>query len=270
MLNKGLKDYWLSLIKELALGPVPPGNASGLKYFENIEFKIPGEVWKEGFSISLEDLGYSGSGNKISQLTRNYYNPESVKSAREKLGIRVAKKSNYTSVMISMVGEKKDPRSQGHCMSSMVITHNPKNLLRGKKMSVAIDIFYRSTEIIRKFGADLIFLSTKVIPESLPPSLSLEDITEVRFHFSNVYFSPTFYPLLIPLLDARELFKGMKESGPRVTFRRCLRMLKSRGIDDMEHFAYAGEANMHKFLHRVIPGEDREEFLTWLKNTSEE
>lgn len=261
-----MKKLWLDLAQRLILDPHPLAVLpSGVKYFGNVEFILPGKVWAKGFDMELHALGYKTNGGrstKMAQLTRNYFNPESIVAAKEKLWKRIVKKSNYTSVLVDLTGQDKDSRSQGHCMSSMVITHIPKNL-KGEE-TLTIDVYYRITEAIKKFGADLLFLTTKVIPEVLPPQLNVNNITEVRFHFSNIYFSPFFLPVLIPEMDVIGLLRKIKASGLLEVFESCHKFLSSLKEEGPHSHNYSGRTYMYWFLHEVV--KDKDEFLRRLNN----
>ena len=264
----GIKERWICLIEDLALGENPDRVLStGIKYFGNVLFSLTGDQWRKGFDVSLAELGYGGRSTKMSQLHRNYRNPESIASARNKLSERINKKSAYSSVMATMVGDEKDPRSQGHCMSSTVITYNPKDYVSGEP-TLFVDIYYRVTEVIKKFGADLIFFSEVIIPEMLPKELSIEDIDGVRFHFANIYLSPLFLPILVPQMDVIDLVNRMDESGPFETLRGCYNALWTLTVEDMDYYSYRSRRHMHQFLCDAV-GEDKFKYLDALSNIAE-
>lgn len=268
MTEVGIKEKWLDLIYNLALRQDPDRVLStGIKYFGNVQFSLTGDQWRKGFNISLPELGYGGRSTKMTQLSRNYRNVESLTSAREKLSERLHKKSAYSSVMATMTGDKKDSRSQGHCMSSTVITHNPKDYITGEP-TVFVDIHYRVTEVIKKFGADLIFFNKVIIPEMLPDELSIEDINGVRFHFANIYLSPLFLPILVPQMDVIDLVNRIDEEGPFETLRGCYNALATLTIEDMEHYSYRSRRHMHQFLCDAV-GEDKYLYLDLLNKLYE-
>ncbi len=71
-------------------------------------------------------------------------------------------------------------------MSSCVVTYYPRGGLR-------VVIFYRTTEIIKKFGADLIFLREVVLPRFN----RIKSIDNVSFVFSNLTVHPMFFTTLL-------------------------------------------------------------------------
>lgn len=259
----GIEEKWLGLVEELCLDPIPDRMInSGIKYYTNKTLTFTGEEWNQGFGVSLAELGYGGRSTKMNQLTRNYYNHESIESAKNKLAERMTKKSDYSSVMATMVGDEKDPRSQGHCMSSTIVTYNPKDFVT-EEPTLTVDIYYRVTEVVKKFGADLIFLSQKVIPDMLPEGLSSEDITEVRFHFANIYFSPLFLPILVPQMDVIDLMYRIQDTQPFESLRGCYNALWTLTVEDMEHYSYRSRRHMHHFLINAV-GEDKFKYIDLL------
>jgi len=178
-------------------------SGSGRKHCAATEFTVPGAIWEAGYPVDLSSaLAYGGKSDnggkvKLSRLSQTYLNKESCAAAREKLEKRIARREDYTSVTVSLVGGDKDKRSQGHCMAALVVTHVPKTL--DGQEDFRVTIFYRVTEVIRKFGADLAFLYQIVLPSILPDNAP--PLTQVEFRFSNIYFSRVYLPVLWEFLD---------------------------------------------------------------------
>lgn len=76
----------------------------------------------------------------------------------------------------------------GPCVQSVVLT-----LL--KKDQAKIDIFYRTTEVLKKFPADLIFFRDVL----LKPFEG--DFKEINFHFANLTLHPMYWVTIIPLMQ---------------------------------------------------------------------
>ena len=95
--------------------------------------------------LTYTDLGYGP--NKFKQLYRNYINEEELERVRALLDRRAGQ--SFTSVAMSLRGAKKESRSMGHCMQTLIVSW--------KKDCETAEIQYRSTEVIQKFGADLVF-----------------------------------------------------------------------------------------------------------------
>ena len=151
--------------------------------------------------VDLAQLGYRGVGDgKIKQLMRNYWNQSEVDAARTKLKAR--RSSPHTSVALNTLGEKKDLRSQGYCLRSMIITQTPK--------FTEVDVIYRSTEVIQKFTADLVML-----PRMLD-SLGLAHKPRViRFYFANAFLTALFAPILFQHANPIEFYEFLKEHDPK-------------------------------------------------------
>lgn len=76
----------------------------------------------------------------------------------------------------------------GPCIQSIVLTWI-------KKGHIEIDIFYRTTELLKKFPADLVF-----IRDELLAPFDLTGLKQVNFHFANVTVHPMYYVTIIPHL----------------------------------------------------------------------
>ena len=146
----------------------------------------------------LEQLGYKGG--KIKQLMRNYFNQEEVNAARTKLLAR--RSSPHTSIALNTVGEKKDTRSQGHCIRSLIITQTPK--------FTEIDVIYRSTELIQKHTADYALL-----PIILEQCGLAHTPRVYRLYFANCFLTALFAPLLFQHTDAIEFYEHIKKMDPK-------------------------------------------------------
>jgi hypothetical protein len=79
----------------------------------------------------------------------------------------------------------------GPCIQSVSITLLPKN-------RTAIDCFYRTTELFKKFPADLVFLRDELLA---PFNFKEAPIESITFHFANITIHPMYFVTLIPLLD---------------------------------------------------------------------
>jgi hypothetical protein len=61
-----------------------------------------------------------------------------------------------------------------------------------------VDIFYRTTELFKKFPADLVFVRDVLLAGFDFTTAPLQSIT---FHFANVTCHPMYFVTLLPLLD---------------------------------------------------------------------
>src|SRR5690606_23853845 len=104
--------------------------------------------------VDFKDLNYKAA--KLKQLIRNYYNEESTELAIESLYKKV-KKGNKGSVGISCHGQHKKGTEQGFCLQSYVLTNNGP--------TTSLTIFYRTTELVKKFYADMCFFNHFILPK---------------------------------------------------------------------------------------------------------
>lgn len=187
---------WLEFVRQVAQSP---GMVTGVR---KVAFDQKFELtWEELTSSKLtyEDLGYTRT--KGRQLERIYWPVPEVEAAFAKLASRKGKP--HSSVAIQLKNGIKDSRSQGRCLQNMVVTQTDKLLY--------VDIFYRSTEVIQKFLADLVFFSQK-----LPTYFPGRKPNAVRMHFANTYLSAVFVPILLRYdPDPMEFFTTLKEQDPK-------------------------------------------------------
>lgn len=178
--------------------------------------------------VTFEQLGYSK--NKLKQLQRNYVNEEEFDRV---LGV-LTKRSDqsFTSVALSLRGKPKDSRSMGHCMLSLVVT-------RGNKLET-VEIQYRSTELILKFGGDLAFMPWVFDQLGLNPDL-------IRFRFANAYLSGVFFPTLCSMWDPIDFFDLLWKKDKKL-FAAGTRFFLRSAYKKEQHFPYSPENQQHKFL----------------------
>jgi len=197
-------EAWRQLVWHAAASPTLC--ISGVrKIASDIHFPI---LWEDLMKrdVAFEDICYTKA--KLRQLERNYWNEEGFKAAFTKLKDR--RNKDHTSVSIQLQGAEKDSRSQGYCMQNMVITQT--------KEIVLVDVYYRSTEVLQKFLADMILFNLK-LPEYF------QDLGRtpymVRFHFANMYLSAVFMPILMRYEpDPLGFFKHLQQGDPKF-FRTC-------------------------------------------------
>lgn len=174
-----LLTQWLEFVTRQSLSA--PFYMSGVqKIRRNVVLTLPGDEFFDGM-VGIESFGYVGTGGKLKILERHYLNHERRDAALELIKLKCEQRS-YGSVQFPLTGEVKKWTNQDFCMSSCTVTYFP-----GPKLEVTI--FYRTTEIIKKFGADLIFLRDVV----LPSFHALQSIDHVTFVFSNLTVHPMFY-----------------------------------------------------------------------------
>lgn len=150
-------------------------------------------------TLQLGDAGYTTS--KLSMLTKHYLHNESRDVALQ-LWDKRRGQEKYGSVGFTTyahfvkggaVDAKRSKRASvfGPCIQSVMIT-----MLN--KRSYAIDIPYRTTELLKKFPADLILMRDVLLE---PFNFSGLECRGVTFHFANVTVHPMYFVTIIPSLN---------------------------------------------------------------------
>lgn len=226
-------EHWKQLIWAAAAHPTLV--ISGVrKIAQDLTFEIPGSALSK--DLDYTDICYTAA--KGRQLTRNYWNQEGVDAAVEKLLSRRGK--DHSSVSIQLQGGAKDSRSQGFCMQNMVITVTP-NLS-------TVDIYYRSTELVQKFLADLIFFSNVLPP--IFERLGIEPKV-IRFKFANVYLSAVFMPIFIRYEDdPHGFFKHLQKHDPKF-FRTC-GLATRRFFNETHNYTYRTRVKMFEYWKEYV------------------
>lgn len=180
--RRGLKREYLDLIEYLFTHDKCSYWACNRQYHRYLTWVVNG-FFEEEYSIGY--LGYTK--NKMSSLKKTYENPELLNLGKETL-IQQKDKS-YISSSFSFITGAKSKKGKSYCINAAVFTQDADG--KGRR---DLAIFYRATEIPKKFGADLLFLRQifqKYIPEELR-----ENINEVRFIITLAYVVPIYYPLV--------------------------------------------------------------------------
>jgi hypothetical protein len=203
-----------------------------------------------GSKLKYTDICYTKA--KGTQLNRNYWDQEGVDAAVTKLASRSDKP--HSSVSIQLQNGAKDSRSQGYCMQNMVITTTPD--------TCTVDIYYRSTELIQKFLADLIFFSEK-LPEIFE-KLGREP-SVIRFKFANVYLSAVFMPIFFRYeTDPLGFFQHLERSDPK--FYRTCGLATRRFFNPDHNYTYRTRVKMFEYWkEHVTPSAALQKKLAGLK-----
>lgn len=241
----GLIAQWTDLVHDIAARP--PLIISGVrKIVQGVSWRTRGDSWLGEDPFTFKDLSYSGKDNKVNQLERIYYNDAFVQEARSKIRERLDDDRSQSSVGIIMRGEDKDRRSQGHCIQNIVLTH--AELRKGVEVTT-LDVYYRSTEVVKKFLADVLFLKKVVFPRIME---GLPWPTEIRFYFCNVYLSALFMPIYLRYAKPpkRDLFEILRENDERffgTTMSAC-----GRFFEDTHNYTYRERVKMYDYTHEHL------------------
>jgi hypothetical protein len=160
-------------------------------------------------SLTLADCGFTS--HKMRYLMRAYMHEESLRVAVDLWGRRRIQ-DKYGSVGVTcynhfIKSEKTSKRASvmGPCIQSFTVTYL-------NKRTYAVDVFYRTTELLKKFPADLVFLREVLLP---PFDFSGMALTEVNCHFANVTIHPMYFATILPLIpDPVGALEVLREKDP--------------------------------------------------------
>jgi hypothetical protein len=178
----------------------------------------------------LRDLGYKPV--KVTRLMNLYYNREEVAKAKAKLKQRVGEEHSSVSILTRNM-EKTHPQTQGWCIQNIVISQT----WRRKECITTADVFYRSTEAIMKFGADLSLLHNVFDELEVTP-------TPVRFYFANLYVSAVFFPLLFRHTDGVAFFEHIRRHDK--AFWWLATKAVSRYLDPVNRYTYRAQVKQRE------------------------
>jgi hypothetical protein len=202
-----MKDDWVHSCLMLAAEPADIfSGARKILFNRTLEFDGD-DIWAAEDPIVLSDAGYTT--NKLRHLERLYFHEESRASAIKLWGIRRLKPS-YGSVSFHCYNHfqkndetKKSKRASvmGPCLQSVVLTQI-KNTQKEKLFR--IDVFYRTTEVLKKFPADLVFIRDVLLKGFDFSGMRCVGMT---FHFANLTVHPMYFVTILPHLEdpCREL-----------------------------------------------------------------
>lgn len=183
----------------------------------------------------LRDLGYKPV--KVTRLMNLYYNKDEVARAKAKLKQREGEEHSSVSILTRNM-EKTHPQTQGWCIQNVTLSET----WRKKQRFVTADVFYRSTEAIVKFGADLsllhnIFNELEVTPRP------------VRFYFANLYVSAVFFPTLFRHTDAVKFLKHVYHHDR--AFWHLSAKAVSRYLDPVNRYTYRAQLKQRNLAQEL-------------------
>ena len=149
-------------------------------------------------NVLLKDAGYTQY--KMTLLLKLYKNQESIDVAKQ-LWEKRKKQGKYGSVGFhcynhlikgaktgTIEGKSGRASVMGPCIQSVIIT------LLDKK-NAEIDIFYRTTELFKKFPADLVMIKDHLLSEFDFDGIN---VGMVNIHFANLSLHPMYFVTLLP------------------------------------------------------------------------
>ncbi len=186
-----MKQFWLDISEKLALQKADLF-VGARKVVQAVRFDYE---WDEEtvHDLKMEDAGFTTS--KMSMLIRNYQHVESIKVAKMLWNERL-KKGKYGSVGFTCyahfvkgdVGNHTKMGSKfGPCIQSVVLTYYKKQ--------TTVDVYYRSTELFKKFPADLVFIRDVLLPQF---NFKQAPIDRIRFYATGVSVHSMYAVTLFP------------------------------------------------------------------------
>jgi hypothetical protein len=157
-------------------------------------------LWDHEDPLILEDAGYTRA--KMAHLVRGYLHEESIEKALMLWKLRRSKTS-YGSVGFTTYNHflkndavKKSKRASvmGPCIQAVTVTQ----VKGGKNGQYFIDAFYRTTEILKKFPADLVFIRDVLLKDF---DFSGMEFLGLTCHFANITVHPQYFVTIIPQLE---------------------------------------------------------------------
>lgn len=185
-------DNWLDYCMKLATTPADFYAGGNRKIMRNQSIVFD-DVRND---LQMADAGYTKS--KQTMLRRLYLHEESLAMAVQ-LWDRRVKQAKYGSVGFTTYNHllKTDPDKSakrtsvmGPCIQSVTLTYMDNK-------SCQVDAFYRTTELFKKFPADLVFIRDDLLSRF---DFTGAPVTSITFHFANVTCHPMYFVTLIPLL----------------------------------------------------------------------
>lgn len=195
------------------------------KIVQSVGYSLAREIFP---SVSLTDIGYTRAKEKA--IFRMYYNEAEADRVRSLLVKR--KGQGFSAISMSMRAGAKDSRSMGHCIDSIVLSMTNKRRVA--------EVLYRSTEVIKKFSADLWF-----IPQVLD-RLGFE-ADEIKFYYTNAYLSGVFFPTLFTWWEPISFLRKLYRDEPKF-FIFGTRFLVRSVVKRDQIFPYAPEEHQHRYL----------------------
>lgn len=221
-------------------------------------------LWDKEDPLLMEDAGYTSA--KMKHLIRLYYHEESREAALFLWNLRRQKKS-YGSVsfhcynhLLKNDAVKKSKRASvmGPCIQSVVIT-------QWKKDQYSIDAFYRTTEILKKFPADLVFVRDVLLKDFDFEGMEFLGLT---CHFANITIHPQYFVTAIPHMEdpiaELEKIKAKDEYFFNWIIKWSARYLCEEHLRGIQKFAQAMRVKMD--ADKRITGKKRKKLIQYLRD----
>lgn len=233
-------------------------NSGSCKILRNVRLDFSFEN-----DIELTDAGYTR--NKIKQLERNYLHQPSIDAA-VMLWEKYRNKPKYRSVSFTtynhFIKDHKGPIGSvmGPCLQSVVIT-----MLNRRE--VDIHVLYRTTEVFKKFPADLYFLRNRLLSQFNFDGFHVRGIT---CFFTNLTVHPAYYVTILPHLeDPLGELDSLQVQDPRF-FKRVIKWLSCYVLPEQHHVIakFSQALRVQMYAKARITGEELTKLQRYLRQHS--
>lgn len=148
-------------------------------------------------SLAIGDAGFTGT--KLGMLRRLYWSDQHAEDV-SKLWQGRLKRAKYGSVSASTYHHltKGDPEKRSKRASVMGPCLVGVGLTLLSRDRIAVDAWYRTTELFKKFPADLVFIRDTALPAL---GVDASSIVRMRCHFANVTSHPMYAVTWLALVD---------------------------------------------------------------------
>lgn len=249
-----MKKEWIKLCLDMMSAPADEYSGAR-KIIHNVCHTF-GEI--EG-DLQMSDLGYTKS--KMSMLRRLYLVEES-RNAVVPLWEKRLSQRKYGSVSFTCHGHttKSDPKKGSKrasvmtpCIQSMSLTYHGDH-------TTTAHAFYRTTEIFKKFPADLVFIRDELLPPfGAPPD-------KLTFFFANVTVHPMYFATLAPNLDDPvQALEWIEEKDPKF-WEWCVKWTARYLIEEYHRGIqkYAQGMRVHDMFQELIDPDVKEELTEYV------
>ena len=188
-----MRSEWIKFARQLTMSPADFKSGSK-KIIRNRRLTIR----RFDDPVDIHEVGYRNT--KLTLLKKLYVHEESLSSAVDQWADRT-EGGRYGSVGFScynhilkphsMESSNKRSSTMGPCLQAMTVTQVPND-------GASIDVFYRTTEILKKFPADLVLIQQVFMPRF---DWSRTKPTELTCHFANITVSSNYVSVLLTVMD---------------------------------------------------------------------
>ena len=213
----------------------------------DITLSVSRAVLSSPLGFTMEDLYYASERSKLGQLKRTYFNEEELTAGCELLKERIESGKLQSAIAVSMKAGAKSKLSMGHCMQVAVLNHFSKRV--AEEETLELEIYYRVTEGVTKFMADLIFFKRVIIP-LVENTLGMK-IDRLNLKLSNIFFSSMYFPILAHLSEKPTDFLEALRGTDRKAFS-CHLSLLDAALNRPNNYTYKQRADMHAMFNETL------------------